>query len=70
MRAGEALRFKRDLSHDIRTHYGDYWYVRGHARRIRDKKTGEIRVVWVKPYIKGPDGKPIRVTEKVYALKR
>ncbi len=35
-----------------------------------DKKTGEIRVVWVKPYIKGPDGKPIRVTEKVYALKR
>lgn len=46
------------------------WYVRGHARRIRDRKTGEIKVVWVKPYIKGPDGKPLRVTEKVYALKR
>lgn len=46
------------------------WRVRGHYRRIRDRKTGQEKMVWVKSHIKGPDGKPIRETEKVYALIR
>lgn len=46
------------------------WYVRGHYRRIRDKHTGEEKYVWVRSHIKGPQGKPLRETEKVYALVR
>ena len=46
------------------------WEVRGHYRRIRDRVTGEERLVWVRAYLKGPDGKPIRYTEKINALTR
>lgn len=46
------------------------WYVRGHYRRIRDRRTGQERLVWVRSHIKGPQEKPLRETEKIYALTR
>lgn len=36
------------------------WLVRGHWRRVRDKKTGEEKTVWVRGYIKGPSDKPFK----------
>lgn len=50
--------------------WSNRWYVRGHYRRIRDRHTGEIRHVWVRSHIKGPSDRPLRETEKVYALIR
>jgi len=41
------------------------WIVQGHRRRLADG-----RVTWVRPYLKGPDGKPLRVTETVMRLAR
>jgi len=46
------------------------WRVRGHHRRIKDRHTGEERLVWVKGHLKGPEGKPIRETDKIYSLTR
>lgn len=46
------------------------WRVRGHYRRIRDRRTGQERLVWVRSHIKGPDGRPIREAEKIYSLTR
>jgi hypothetical protein len=46
------------------------WRVRGHHRKIRDRVTGEEKYVWVRSHIKGPQGKPLRETEKVYAVIR
>ena len=41
------------------------WLVRGHRRRLADGRT-----VWVRPYIKGPDGKPLKASDIVYRLER
>lgn len=46
------------------------WYVRGHKRRITDRKTGEVREIWVHAYIKGPPDKPLLMREHLYALDR
>lgn len=46
------------------------WTVRGHYRRIQDRVTGEERLVWVRGYLKGPEDKPLRETEKINALLR
>jgi hypothetical protein len=46
------------------------WEVRGHYRRITDRHTGEERLVWVRAHTKGPEGKPLRDTEKINALTR
>lgn len=46
------------------------WRVRGHHRRIRDRHTGEERLVWVRSHIKGPQDRPLRETEKVHAITR
>jgi hypothetical protein len=41
------------------------WIVQGHIRHLPTGKT-----TWVRPYIKGPDGAPIRDTAKLYRLSR
>lgn len=46
------------------------WKVRGHYRRIRDRRTGEERLVWIRSHIKGPQDRPLRETEKIHALTR
>lgn len=32
--------------------------------------TCDKRITWIKPFIKGPDGKPLRMSEKIYRLAR
>lgn len=44
------------------------WYVRGHKRRITDRRTGEVRETWVHGYIKGPPDKPLMMREHLYVL--
>lgn len=47
------------------------WVVRGHWRRQRvGPGRQEIRPRWIFPHVKGPDGKPLLMTEKVYSLVR
>ena len=43
------------------------WWVRGHYRF--NPKTGE-KDIWIRPYIKGPDDKPIVVKEKLISVDR
>ena len=56
------------------------WLVRGHWRwqvcsdkhpLAQEIAPGDWRCrIWIAPYVKGPDGKPLVVTDKVYALRR
>lgn len=47
------------------------WLVRGHWRRQWYPSLGAHKVIWVWPYVKGPDDKPLRLTgPRVYAAVR
>jgi len=47
------------------------WVVRGHWRWARvGQGRREIRRVWVAGHVKGPEDKPLKITKKVYDLKR
>lgn len=56
------------------------WVVRGHWRNqfcghdhplAQEIEPGQYRArIWIAPYVKGPDGKPLVVSEKVYGLVR
>lgn len=45
------------------------WVVRGHWRR-QPYKDGSTKLIWINAFIKGPEDKPFKQTEKVYVLKR
>lgn len=56
-----------------RKHEHVYGPVRVDGRvLIRECDTCDARIerIWIEPFIKGPDGKPLIVTDKVYALMR
>ena len=48
------------------------WIVRGHLRRyaqpIKSGPNAGQTMVWVRPYIKGPDGAPLKSSEVLYLL--
>lgn len=47
------------------------WIVRGHWRmQPYGEGRKEVRRIWIPPHIKGPDNKPLVITEKVYDLMR
>lgn len=47
------------------------WVVRGHWRRQPcGIDRSERRMVWINPYVKGPEDAPLVVTDKVYTLVR
>lgn len=47
------------------------WVVRGHWRWARvGEGRQQVRRVWVAGHVKGPEDKPLRITKKVYDLKR
>lgn len=47
------------------------WLVRGHWRQQFYPSTSEHRPLWIEPYVKGPDDKPLRMPgQTVYAVNR
>lgn len=51
--------------------YRHRWIVRGHWRNQSvGQKHGERRITWVSSYVKGPEGAPIRLTDKVNVWRR
>lgn len=49
------------------------WIVKGHWRNQpykNDDGTTRYERIWIAPYVKGPEGKPLKQSEKVYALVR
>jgi hypothetical protein len=46
------------------------WLVNGHWRRIWDKKEQRVRLIWVSPYIKGPENKPLILKDRIYKFER
>lgn len=46
------------------------WIVRGHWRNQWYASQGEHRIVWIPPYIKGPEERPLVVRPAVYAVAR
>jgi hypothetical protein len=47
------------------------WLVRGHWRQQFFPSDGSNRPIWIAPYLKGPEGKPIRIaSETVYDVAR
>lgn len=58
-------------SSESRREWHHRWIVRGHWRWARvGPGRQETRRVWVSGHVKGPDDKPLRITTKVYDLKR
>ena len=46
------------------------WLVRGHWRMQPYPKLGLVQPKWIAPHIKGPDDKPIKHSERVFAVVR
>ena len=47
------------------------WLVRGHWRQQFYRSTGERRPIWILPYMKGPEDKPVKPpSETVFAVTR
>lgn len=47
------------------------WVVNGHFRLQPYRSTGEHKLIWIMPYVKGPSDKPLRVpNHTVYAVAR
>lgn len=47
------------------------WFVRGHWRNQRvGQDRAQTRVTWIPSYIKGPEGAPLKATEKVMVWRR
>lgn len=60
---GELVTSKRDFQHK--------WMVRGHWRNQPYPSQGEgvTKPIWIAPYIKGPDDKPLLTTPRVHAIR-
>jgi hypothetical protein len=54
---------------EAKWHYRVRFVVKGHWRRLVDKE-GQPYRVWIQAYIKGPDGAPLLLGEKVAVLAR
>lgn len=77
-----VIRLRRvvnDASGESEVEWQHQWIVRGHWRwqhvseghPLAEQHGDGFRArVWVRPHVKGPEGKPLRVTDKVYALVR
>jgi hypothetical protein len=53
------------------TNWACRWLVRGHWRRQWHPSTGQHVPKWILPYVKGPDGAPLKPpTETVYSVCR
>lgn len=46
------------------------WLVRGHWRNQWYPSLGEHRQVWINPYVKGPDDRPLKLTTRVFEFIR
>lgn len=46
------------------------WLVSGHWRHVWNEARHEMRLVWISPYIKGPEDKPLVLKDKVFRLSR
>ena len=46
------------------------WFVNGHWRYQYYPSTRDHRQVWISPYIKGPEDKPLVVKQKIYRVVR
>jgi len=46
------------------------WLVRGHWRQQPYPSEGIYRPIWIEPYIKGPEDKPMKNPEKIFDVKR
>jgi hypothetical protein len=45
------------------------WVVQGHWRQQPYPSTGEVRPIWITPYIKGPEDKPLKaINPRVFAV--
>jgi len=51
-------------------HYSHRWVVRGHWRRHWYSSLGTHKPLWINEHVKGPDGAPLVVKEKVIAWRR
>ena len=49
--------------------FSQRFLVRGHWKRQRyGKGRGESKIIWVAPYIKGPEDRPLILKDRIYSL--
>lgn len=59
-----------DSGHDA-VEWSCQWFVRGHWRQQYLPSTHSHRPLWIEPYVKGPEDKPLRLpTQTVYQVSR
>lgn len=69
LRARQARRDGEADQHPVDWHY--QWVVRGHWRRQYYPSAQQHRPVWVAPYVKGPEGRPLKApSARVFAVTR
>jgi hypothetical protein len=57
--------------HESDVEWQHRWVVRGHWRNQRyGEHLAEVKRIWIAPFVKGPEDKPLVVTDKVYSLDR
>ncbi len=53
------------IEHDFR------WMVRGHWRKQPyGPKRGLVKPIWISPYVKGPDDKPVKINTRLFEVAR
>lgn len=67
LRGADEARAEGDVS---AREYRNRWIVRGHWRQHWYPSLQDRRPVWIAPHVKGPDGAPLLVGEKVQAWAR
>lgn len=46
------------------------WIVTGHWRHLWNEESQTEKLVWISPYVKGPESKPLIVKDRLYKLER
>lgn len=51
--------------------YSHRFLVRGHWKRQRfGENRGETKIIWVAPYVKGPEDRPLIMKDRIYSLEK
>lgn len=62
------VRFGDVVAHPVE--WSHRWLVSGHWRRYWSERDGRVKVVWVRPHIKGPSDKPFIPKRRVFRFVR
>lgn len=61
---------KSKTDHETEVEWSNQWIVRGHWRNQWYASIKTHRQIWINPFVKGPDDKPLKITKRVWEFIR